>query len=346
MDADLSHTPDLVPDLWAARSDAELIIASRYVGGGSASMPGYRHILSIILNVVYTRLLSLPVKDISSGFRLYQASVLRGLKLQSTDFDALEEILIQIYARGFKITEIPFRYVPRDEGKSKVKLLRFGMAYLRTLWRMWKLRNSVASADYDARAYDSWIPLQRYWQRRRFRNITSMVDLTLPCLDVGCGSSRILGALHKDSIGLDIQMGKLLYSRRYGRPLVRASAMALPFRSGCFSQVLSSQMIEHIPAGDEPFAEIGRVTITAARLVIGTPDYGTLTWRILEGLYRWFAPGGYADEHITHYTRASLSRTLRRAGFAPEQVSYVGGAELVIRAKRIGDIPAESEAVS
>ena len=34
MDADLSHTPDLVPDLWGARNDAELIIASRYVGGG------------------------------------------------------------------------------------------------------------------------------------------------------------------------------------------------------------------------------------------------------------------------------------------------------------------------
>jgi len=142
MDADLSHVPDFVPTMWDHRSDAELVIASRYVEGGSADMPRYRHILSLILNVVYTRLLSLPVKDISSGFRLYRASALSGLDLQSNDFDALEEILIKCYAQGFEIVEIPFHYVPRDSGKSKVKLLRFGLSYLRTLVRMWRLRRS------------------------------------------------------------------------------------------------------------------------------------------------------------------------------------------------------------
>ena len=336
MDADLSHTPDLVPDLWGARNDAELIIASRYVGGGSAQMPGYRHILSIILNVVYTRLLSLPVKDISSGFRLYQASVLRGLKLESTDFDALEEILIQVYAHGYQIKEIPFRYVPRDQGKSKVKLLRFGLAYLRTLCRMWKLRNSVASADYDARAYDSWIPLQRYWQRRRYDIITNLINPDQSCLDIGCGSSRILSAIGRHTVGLDIQQQKLLYCRCYDKPLVHASIFAVPFASESFQQVLCSQVIEHLPAGDKPFTEMARLLPPGGRLVLGTPDYGRISWVVIERFYKLFAPNAYADEHITHYTRPGLIQLMGQLGFRHLGTHYVLASEMILLFEKTG----------
>ena len=336
MDADLSHTPDLVPGLWNARNDAELIIASRYVKGGSVEVPGYRHILSIILNQVYTRVLSLPVKDISSGFRLYRASVLRGLNLQSSDFDALEEILIQVYAHGFKITEIPLRYEPRDQGKSKVKLLRFGMAYLRTLWRMWKLRNSVASADYDARAYDSWIPLQRYWQRRRYDIITTLVHPDQSCLDIGCGSSKILSAIGRDTVGLDIQQQKLLYCRMYCKPLVHASIAALPFANESFQQVVCSQVIEHLPAGDTPFVEMARQLPAGGRLVLGTPDYGRLSWVVIERFYKLFAPNAYADEHITHYSRPSLVQLMGKLGFRHLETHYVLGSEMILLFEKTG----------
>jgi dolichol-phosphate mannosyltransferase len=330
MDADLSHTPDFVPRMWEHRADAELIIASRYVEGGTADMPAYRHILSLILNAVYTKLLSLPVQDISSGFRLYHAAMLRGLDLESNDFDALEEILIKCYARGYRIVEVPFRYVPRDQGKSKVKLLQFGMAYLRTLVRMWKLRNSIASADYDARAADSVIPLQRYWQRKRYRIITNLVDTGRSCLDIGCGSSRILGALSKHSVGLDIQWGKLYYSRRYGRPLVNASIFALPFADHSFEQVLCSQVIEHLPMGLQPFAEMGRVLVRGGRLILGTPDYGRLTWRIIERMYKFFAPNAYADEHITHYASGELVRMMKAEGFTFQCARYILNSELIM----------------
>jgi dolichol-phosphate mannosyltransferase len=330
MDADLSHTPDFIPRMWNHRTDGELVIASRYVEGGTADMPRYRHVLSIILNSVYTRLLSLPVKDISSGFRLYRAAILRGLDLQSNDFDALEEILIECYARGYRIAEVPFRYVPRDQGKSKVKLLRFGVAYLRTLVRMWKLRNSIASADYDARASDSVIPLQRYWQRERYQIITSMVDTGKSCLDIGCGSSRILGALSKDSVGLDIQWGKLCYSRRYGRPLVNGSIFALPFADQSFEQVLCSQVIEHLPVGPQPFIELGRVLAKGGQLILGTPDYGRPTWRIIERFYKFFAPGAYADEHITHYTSGQLVRIMEEQGYRFQCARYILNSELIM----------------
>jgi len=330
MDADLSHVPEFVPTMWSRRCDADVIIASRYVEGGSADMPAYRYVLSIILNVVYTRLLSLPVKDISSGFRLYHASALGNLDLQSNDFDALEEILIKCYAQGSEIAEIPFHYVPRDSGKSKVKLLRFGLSYLRTFMRMWKLRNSSESADYDARAFDSIIPLQRYWQRRRHGIVMGMIDGREACLDIGCGSSRILGDLGDRSIGLDVQLSKLRYSKCYHHPLVQASGLALPFADNTLEQVVCSQVIEHIPSGAQPFQEMARVLRDGGVLVLGTPDYGRWQWNVTEHLYGFFAPGAYANEHITHYTRAGLIASMETHGFRVRRYEYILGSELIL----------------
>jgi dolichol-phosphate mannosyltransferase len=76
LDADLSHRPDFVKDMWNLRDAADITIASRYVPGGTATMPGWRLYLSRVLNVVFQRGLSMPVRGLSSGFRLYRRSTL------------------------------------------------------------------------------------------------------------------------------------------------------------------------------------------------------------------------------------------------------------------------------
>ena len=163
MDADLSHRPVFLQDLWRKRNDAEVLIASRYIPGGRAQMGALRRLLSHILNRTYSRALSLPLRDLSSGFRMYRRAVLAGLTVHARDFDALEEILIRVHAEGWRILEVPFHYMTRGSGRSHARLFKFGWAFLKTLGRMWRLRNSVAAADYDWRAYDSPIWLQRYW---------------------------------------------------------------------------------------------------------------------------------------------------------------------------------------
>src|ERR671935_1182720 len=69
MDADLSHRPVFLHELWNRRHDAEVLIASRYVPGGRAEMHGLRRVLSHALNRTYARVLALPLRDLSSGFR-------------------------------------------------------------------------------------------------------------------------------------------------------------------------------------------------------------------------------------------------------------------------------------
>ena len=79
LDADLSHDPDFIVKLWRSRERAEVVIASRYVRGGVAYMPRSRLILSRVLNAFFARGLGLPVRDLSSGFRLYRAAAVQGL---------------------------------------------------------------------------------------------------------------------------------------------------------------------------------------------------------------------------------------------------------------------------
>lgn len=336
LDADLSHDPGFIEQMWAARQEAEVVVASRYVPAGSARMPLVRKVLSLILNRFFTLGLSLPLHDISSGFRLYQSSALSGMELESSDFDILEEILIRCYAQGWRIKEVPFQYLPRGEGDSHINLLRFGFAYLRTFRRMWELRNSILCADYDDRAFDSRVPPQRYWQRRRYEIVTGFAEGDGPCLDVGCGSSRILSGL-SDVVGADISLRKLRWARKYGKPLVNASAFDLPFVDGAFDCVISSEVIEHIPASEQPFMEMRRVLSEGGRMVLGTPDYGRLSWRIIEALYHRLIPGGYADEHVTRYTREELVHFLEGLGFHHLETRYVLGSEMIMVFRRVGD---------
>jgi glycosyltransferase involved in cell wall biosynthesis len=329
LDADLSHSPTFIPLMWEAKSDAEIVIASRYAHGGSAEMPLSRRILSRILNMVFTRGLSLPVKDISSGFRLYHSSTLRELDLTSSDFDILEEVLVKCYAQGWKIKEVPFHYYPRKGGVTHAKLIQFAISYLKTFKRMWGLRNSIESADYDERAYNSVIPMQRWWQRKRFKIITKLAKDAGAILDIGCGSSKILGALD-NVIGLDILMRKLRYGRKHGKPLFNASVFNLPFKDNTFDCVICSEVIEHVPADKSTFAEMTRVLKPGGRLILGTPDYGRWRWRFTEWVYEHVIPGGYAEEHITHYTQKSLTELMESLGYTSKENHYVFGSELIM----------------
>jgi dolichol-phosphate mannosyltransferase len=325
LDADGSHDPSFLPAIWTARHGVEVVIASRYVDGGDAEMPRARRALSRTLSFVLRRGLSLPYSDLSSGYRLYRRAALESVALQATGFDILQEVLIRMLAAGFAIREVPLRY--RALGTNRGWMARFARSHVKTFLAMWKLRNSIASADYDARAYASIVPLQRYWQRRRYQVITGMAAGARRVLDVGCGSSRIIGSTQM--VGLDIVLAKLRYARRYGNPLVHGSIFELPFKDSAFDCVICSEVIEHVAADERVFSELERVLEPGGRLILGTPDYDRWRWRALEWLYGRLAPGGYADEHITHYSRANLAAYLQARGFTIERVDYVGGSEMI-----------------
>src|SRR5216684_4980927 len=76
LDADQSHDPDFVVKMWRARERGDVVIASRYARGGVAYTTFIRRATSWLLNGVLRRMLSMPVRDLSSGYRLYRRGAL------------------------------------------------------------------------------------------------------------------------------------------------------------------------------------------------------------------------------------------------------------------------------
>lgn len=332
LDGDMSHDPAFIAPLYNARHDAEIVICSRYRPFSFANQGTFRLMLSRFLNLVFRNALSLPIFDLSSGFRLYKREAIAAIDFEGRDFDVLIEILVRAFCEGFRVKEIPFHYHPRLEGVSNVRLIRFAISYLKTLWRLWKLRNSIDSADYDARAFYSLIWPQRYWQRKRYDLVREMVEPRGKILDIGCGSSLILVSL-PGSIGLDVSHRKLRCMRGLGPGLVQGVLKHLPFPDHSFDQVICSQVIEHIARDEISFDEMLRVLKPGGNLIVGTPDYGRVWWPMIEWIYHRVIPGGYADEHITHFTRESLTRELESRGVSVDKVEYILGGEMIMQGR-------------
>jgi dolichol-phosphate mannosyltransferase len=153
MDADGSHNPEFLPQLWASRNDADLVIASRYVIGGRTDNPRLLILLSLAVNLVFRIVLGLKCADVSNSFRLYRAEPVRGLTLECNNFDIVEELLVKLsYSKpGFTILEIPFTFEKRQAGKTKRKLIAFAFSYVATLWRLHTMKRRVRAAMLEGR---------------------------------------------------------------------------------------------------------------------------------------------------------------------------------------------------
>ena len=134
MDADGSHDPSFITNMLKFSKFNDLVIASRYVKGGDTNNNFFLIFLSRLLNICYSVILNISIKDISNSFRCYDAKIIKNLKLHCNHFDILEEILFKIIKKNrfVKIIEIPFVFKKRKYGKSKRNLF-FAISYLITL---------------------------------------------------------------------------------------------------------------------------------------------------------------------------------------------------------------------
>lgn len=130
IDADLSHPPEHVVKLIAPilEGKADVVIASRYVSGGSADpdWPLHRKALSKGGNI-YARLVTgMPINDSTSGFRCFRSEVLEkdGLidrpKCRGFGFQA--EMAYHCWREGFRIQEVPYVFHDREKGSSKISM--------------------------------------------------------------------------------------------------------------------------------------------------------------------------------------------------------------------------------
>ena len=141
MDADLSHPPEYLPSFIAALDDADVVVGSRYVSGGSVD-PNWsvnRRFLSYFANLGIRTVAGLKVKDATSGFKAFRGCALKPLDLtqfQCKGFGFQAEVAHACQKRGYKVVELPITFVDRNLGQSKMS---FHIAF-EALWRVLPLR--------------------------------------------------------------------------------------------------------------------------------------------------------------------------------------------------------------
>ncbi|MEW2080784.1 glycosyltransferase family 2 protein [Streptomyces sp. NPDC005283] len=124
MDADLQHPPALVPELVAAgeRSGADLVVASRYIRGGSRAglAGGYRIAVSRGATWLTKGLFPGRLRGISdpmSGFFAIRRHVVSADVLKPLGYKILLELAVR--CRPEKVAEVPFVFQDRFAGESK-----------------------------------------------------------------------------------------------------------------------------------------------------------------------------------------------------------------------------------
>jgi dolichol-phosphate mannosyltransferase len=137
MDADLQHPPELVPDLLKAiDSGADVVVASRYIeGGGCQGWSLSRRLIS--KGAIFLAHLLLPatrkVSDPMSGFFMFKRGVVDDVRLNPSGFKILLEILM--VGKHRTVTEVPFIFVTRERGTSKLNA-RQQIDYLKHIYTL------------------------------------------------------------------------------------------------------------------------------------------------------------------------------------------------------------------
>jgi dolichol-phosphate mannosyltransferase len=136
MDADGSHQPEQLPRLLDALADADLVLGSRWVRGGSVvNWPKSREVLSKGGNL-WTRIaLGIPLKDATGGYRAFRRSTLLGLGLDnvaSAGYCFQVDLAWRALKAGFRVVEVPITFVEREHGDSKMNQRIVIEALLRT----------------------------------------------------------------------------------------------------------------------------------------------------------------------------------------------------------------------
>jgi dolichol-phosphate mannosyltransferase len=125
MDCDFSHDPRAVASLVErARTDADLVLGSRYCAGGRVENWGRARRLISTAGCLYARtLLGVGVRDLTGGYKCFRRGVLEAIELDAVDAQGYQfqiEMTYRALLLGFKVVEVPITFADRVAGGSKM----------------------------------------------------------------------------------------------------------------------------------------------------------------------------------------------------------------------------------
>jgi dolichol-phosphate mannosyltransferase len=140
MDADFSHPPETLPELLREIESHDVVLGSRYLDGITVvNWPIERILISYFGNWYARKVTGLRISDTTGGFRCMRRELLEQIDFERIRADGYSfqiELNYRFQKRGARMKEIPFFFLDRRRGTSKLTL-RIG---LEALWIVWWLR--------------------------------------------------------------------------------------------------------------------------------------------------------------------------------------------------------------
>jgi dolichol-phosphate mannosyltransferase len=140
LDADGSHNPDYIPLMFEkfVNDKCDVVIGSRYVKGGKTHDKLTSILMSRLLNFIFRLTLGFKARDISTDYRMYYTDQLKKVCLNNENIDVLQEVLIKLRINrpDLKIGEIPIEFEKRIYGKTKRKMVKFILGYIKSLFKL------------------------------------------------------------------------------------------------------------------------------------------------------------------------------------------------------------------
>lgn len=161
MDADFSHDPAALVGMAQGLETCDVVFGSRYTSGGSVDVewPLWRQGLSAWGNFYARAILRVPVRDLTTGYRLWRADTLRGMpfdNIQSKGYVFQIEMAYLAHCLEYRIWETPIHFEDRRRGNSKMSLQIQVEAALR-VWQIWLTHRRLCHIGSAARIQQSGV---------------------------------------------------------------------------------------------------------------------------------------------------------------------------------------------
>ena len=141
MDADFSHDPNVLIEMARRIANCDVVIGSRYTKGGSLdkNWPLWRKLLSGFGNTYARTILRFPLRDVTTGFRMWRREALSNMpldRIRSSGYIFLVEMAYVAFLMEYDIVEVPIHFEDRRFGKSKMSL-KIQMEAAMRIWDVW-----------------------------------------------------------------------------------------------------------------------------------------------------------------------------------------------------------------
>jgi dolichol-phosphate mannosyltransferase len=138
MSSDLETNPEDAADIVrkAEQTGADIVCASRWMpGGGFSGYSPVKLVLNYGYNLIFRTLYRTSIHDITFGYKLIRAEVLKTVNWEYGTHEFCAELLLRPLRLGYTATEIPTRWVKRPEGDSKMTFMR-NFRFVSAAWRI------------------------------------------------------------------------------------------------------------------------------------------------------------------------------------------------------------------